>query len=164
MKRKNILSHFDDILASICMVIVIGVTVVGVFMRYVVKSPLAWVEEVSMFFFVWLALLGSASATKIGGHVSIDFIVEKMPKNVRRVIDMVVAIVVSVTLVVIIKYGLDLALQAKIKVTPILRVPYTYIDIAIPIGLVWMLIHYVRLTFLKMKAPQDNIALSKENE
>jgi TRAP-type C4-dicarboxylate transport system permease small subunit len=164
MKKKSILSNLDDILASICMVIVIGVTVLGVFMRYVVKSPLMWIEEVSMFFFVWLALLGSASATKTGGHVSIDVIVEKMSGNARKIVDMIVAAVVIVTLAIIIKNGLALALQARMKVTPILRVPYTYIDIAIPIGLAWMLIYYVKQTLLKMKAPEDNIALSKENE
>lgn len=162
MKTKNVFANLDDILACICMVTVIAVTLLGVIMRYFVNNPLAWIEEVSLFFFVWVALLGSATVMKGEEHVSIDFLVKKLSPHVRKIVDIIGAIVVVTSLIIIIKNGLQLALQANDKVTPILRVPYLYIDIAIPLGLFGMLIYYVKFNLLK--SPQDNLDLNKGDE
>jgi TRAP-type C4-dicarboxylate transport system permease small subunit len=55
-------------------------------------------------------------------------------------------------------YGLDLALSAGGKTTPMLGIPYTYVDLAVPVGSAFMLLHYTKQLWLDItgKAPKDD--------
>ncbi|MDF2929545.1 MAG: siaT 2 [Anaerospora sp.] len=56
----------------------------NVFMRYVVGAPWGWVEEVTIFTFVWLTMIGAASVIKAEGHCSIDVLVRRLPPKYER--------------------------------------------------------------------------------
>ena len=62
------LRNLDDILSMILMAFIILLACANVFMRYVVGSPWGWVEEVTIFTFVWLTMIGATSVIKAEGH------------------------------------------------------------------------------------------------
>lgn len=117
----------------------------NVFMRYVVGKPWGWVEEVTIFIFVWLIMFGAAAVTMAEGHCSIDVLARKLPPGPRWVLDIIVNLLVILTLCLTIWYGVELTLSAGNKLTPMLGIPYTYIDAAIPVGCSIMLLNYLQL-------------------
>ncbi|MDR0578287.1 MAG: TRAP transporter small permease [Candidatus Accumulibacter sp.] len=40
--------------------------------RFIMKIPMAWTEEYSKYFFVWLAMFGSAKAVREKSHIFVD--------------------------------------------------------------------------------------------
>src|SRR4051794_11280267 len=50
---------------------------VGIIARYVFHAPLIWSDEVASALFLWLAMLGSVVALRLGGHM-------RMPAFVNR--------------------------------------------------------------------------------
>ena len=50
---KFILGHFEEILASIFIVITTSLVLVNVFLRYFMRTGLYWTEEVTTSCFVW---------------------------------------------------------------------------------------------------------------
>ncbi|MGE4282084.1 MAG: TRAP transporter small permease [Clostridia bacterium] len=143
-RLKSILLNFDDILAGISLAVIVIITVIGVFMRYVVGNPLAWTEEVSLALIVWFVFLGASSAMKRRAHISIDFFVAMLPRKLRIVSDVIVIIANFIVLSFLVVFGYQLTMQAGVKLTPILRLPYTYIDIAVPLGSALMLVSLIR--------------------
>jgi TRAP-type C4-dicarboxylate transport system permease small subunit len=138
---KKLLYSVDDIIASIALIILVGSTILGVFYRYALSDPLTWVEEVSLLCVVWFVFIGGSSATKRNAHVGIDFVIALFPLAVQKAAFVVVHAVCYTSLSFMAWWGWLLALQAKLKVTNMLRISYTYIDLAVPAGCILMMIH-----------------------
>ncbi|MDW7673879.1 MAG: TRAP transporter small permease [Bacillota bacterium] len=149
---KNLFLNMDDFFASVSLVIIVVVTILGVFMRYVVGDPLKWTEEVLLAMFVWFTFWGASSVTKRDGHVSIDYLVDKLPIGMQRVLSIFrLLVIIMVTSVVLILLGYQLSAQAWNKLTPILGIRYTFIDLAVPMGGILALIHLIRQLIIRIR-------------
>lgn len=132
------LKNLDDWLAKLFTLAIVLITILAVFMRYILNDPLQWIEEVLIALYLWAIMFGAASAMKARGHVSIDALVTVLPKGVQRYVQYFNDILGIVVLVTFGWLGLQLALAAGDKITPILGFKYTYIDLAVPVGAFWM--------------------------
>lgn len=68
---------------AVVFAIVIFLTCLQVFFRYVLNSPLIWSEELVRFLVVWMCLVGSAVSNFDDDHMTINLIVEKFPRPVQ---------------------------------------------------------------------------------
>lgn len=153
---KKFFLNMDDIIASISVILIIAITVLGVFMRFVVGDPLKWTEEASLALFVWLTFFGASSVMKRDEHISIDFLVEISPKPVQKLLVWFKYIVVMLVLIIVFMVlGYELAAHAWAKITPILRIHYTFIDLAVPAGGLLAAIQLIR-SILKNKKNHNN--------
>ncbi|SDF33467.1 TRAP transporter small permease [Sporolituus thermophilus] len=152
----RMIKNLDDILGMLFMAFIILLACANVFMRYVVGKPWGWVEEVTIFTFVWLTMLGAASVIKAEGHCSIDVLARKLPSRAKWVLNLLVDVCVIATLLLMIWYGTKLALSASQKLTPMLGIPYTYVDLAVPVGSAFMLLYYIRLFWLDLTGKREN--------
>lgn len=149
-KAWNALRWLDDWIGITLMGFIVSLACANVVMRYVIGRPWAWVEEITVFSFVWLTMFGATAVIMYEGHCSIDVLVRKLPPTVRRAVDIVVNLIVLITLALLIYYGTLLAIKGQNKLTPMLAIPYTYIDIAVPLSCGVMMIYYLRMLWLDL--------------
>lgn len=158
-ERKNggsplgfFLKNVDDWLAAVTMAALIGLMFVSIFMRYVAKIPLMWSEEVIALIFIWTIMIGGISSQKTRRHLSVDLLVVKFPFRIRAFVDILVKLIFAGVLLVMVFYGWSLSMEAKDKITNMLSIPYTYIDLAVPIGSVGMLCYLARDLYYDYRA------------
>lgn len=60
------------------------VAFVNVITRYLIRFSLAFTEELVVSLFVWLTLLGTAVAFREGSHLAFTFLVDRLPRPLRR--------------------------------------------------------------------------------
>lgn len=60
------------------------VAFVNVITRYVIQYSLAFTEELVVSLFVWMTLLGAAVAFREGSHLAFTWLLERVPRPVRR--------------------------------------------------------------------------------
>ncbi len=140
-KIGKVLYHMDEYLANLCGAGLVVVTLLGIFMRYVLSSPLKWTEEVSLGLFVWYIFLGAGSTFKGGMNVTIDFLVDLFPKKVQRVVEVFVHIISYIVMFAMFAFGCRFCVQTRLKITPVLRLPYTVVAVALPVGFALMIIY-----------------------
>jgi len=157
----KVLDTLDDWMAKGCMLAIMSITVLAVFMRYVLNDPLQWIEEVLIALFLWAIMLGAASAMKNRGHVSIDALVIKLPPKARHIIQLFNDVLTIGVLLAIAVLGYQLAMGATDKITPILQISYRYIDIAVPVGACWMVLHVLRNIYKDIRAIKNDAASSE---
>lgn len=141
-KLVSIIKNLDLVVAGIMLVAIVFMTIAGVFMRKLVGQPFAWLEEMQLFFFVWLIFFGGSVAFRTGNHVGIDIVAERLGPRARRVLDIMVYIITMLVLIYILKGSGELAQSVTKKVTPYLKISYWVIDVAAPIGCVLMMLQY----------------------
>ncbi|WP_099361240.1 TRAP transporter small permease [Fredinandcohnia onubensis] len=140
---KKWFNPIDDIISVIAISVISFLTIINVICRFVLNSPISWAEEITLGCFIWLVFIGISSAMKRDGHIGVDYFIQKMPKAMRNVCTIIGAAAIYFVLIYIFIYlGFELASQAGSKVTPVLGISYTYIDLAVPIGGFLTAIHF----------------------
>ena len=94
----KILTELDVLVACIALLILIAATFIGVPMRYAVGKPFTWLEEVQSACLVWIVFASAGAAFRTGSHVAIEMVVERFPKRVQQVFQIVIALVVVIVI------------------------------------------------------------------
>ena len=76
--------HFEEVLGSILLAIMATVAFINVIVRYCTSFSFAWSEELTVNFFVWVVLLGTARAFRQGTHLGMNIVYEALPKPARK--------------------------------------------------------------------------------
>lgn len=142
-KLGKILGNLDTIIAGLSLCIIVAITLAGVFMRKIVNSPLAWLEEMQLFFFIYAIFFGGSVAFRYGNQVSIDLVANRLKGNARKALE-IFDLVVTVFVALYYCYGgYELMMSVTKKVTPYFKINYAFIDLAAPIGMILMVIQYI---------------------
>jgi TRAP-type C4-dicarboxylate transport system permease small subunit len=78
-----------EVFCGMAMMVMVVITTVSVFFRYVLGSSLPWVTELTRYLLVWLGLVGAALALEYDEHVSISFVYDRSPRKVKVVLDLI---------------------------------------------------------------------------
>lgn len=148
-KLPKFLLNLDFVLTGISFIVLVLITFVGVIMRYFVNDPFVWLEEVQLMCFVWIVFFGSGAAFRTGSHVSIEFIVDRLPDVTRKIVEIIIYLVVIAVLAFYMKQGIKLINQLinTKRATNIFKIPYPIIYSAFPIGCSLMIINYTITLF-----------------
>lgn len=76
-------SHFEELLGSALLALMAAIAFVNVIVRYCTTFSFAWSEEMTVNFFVWVTLLGTARAFRDGSHLAMSIVYEGLPKEGR---------------------------------------------------------------------------------
>lgn len=143
-RLKRSLRYLDDHLAMATLAVIVVITIVGVFMRYVVGEPLKWTEEVSKALVVWFTFLGASTVMRNDGHTSIDVLVTRLPQRLRYAFMLFRMVVMTTVLVFLVVWGIQLLFIAWFKITPTLHIRYSFIDAIVPVTAAVMSFHLFR--------------------
>lgn len=73
-------AHFEEIIGSVLLAIMAIIAFVNVFVRYCTVFSFAWSEEITVNFFVWITMLGTAKAFRDNSHLAMSIVYESLPK------------------------------------------------------------------------------------
>ena len=139
MKNFNrLLEYF----VSTLMILMTVIVLMQIIFREFFNISIFWTFEVSSFMFTWIIFLGAAIGFMRKSHFSISLIVEKFSPKIIKFFDNFVIIVVTIFLLVVIKYGWDLMISTRYQISPSLRIPMSIIYSVIPFGSSIMLLYF----------------------
>lgn len=142
--RASPLARFEESVAGVALVVIIGATCWGVLTRYVTSQPAVWASEVAGIAFAWLVFVGAAAGFKYGMHVTIDMLVALLPAGPRRLLmaaaDALVLLFLATVLVLAVQFSID----AWDDPTSVLRLPRTVTYASVVVGGLCMLLRYAR--------------------
>ena len=124
------------------MAVITAVTFLQVFTRYVTEEPLIWTEEVARYLFVWITLIGGATAVRSNGHFGLD-ILRRMFPALRVPLGAISMLVVLAFFALLFYTGISETEQAATQMSPALQVTMKWAFLAIPIGAALALWHVI---------------------
>lgn len=114
-----------------------GLVAYSVAMRYLLGSPVPWVDELVGYLLVAVIMLGAADALRRGEHIAVDLVSEKLPPAGRRAVVIVALAAVAFSGLALLVAGLETAAFTQllgIRSTGYLNVPMHIPQLLIPIG------------------------------
>lgn len=119
------------VLLLILMIVVINMLVVT---RYIFSYSAPWTEEVTRYSMIWLVMLGAGVLTLFDDHITLNLVVDKLPRRARRWQRLLVQVCVFLTAVLIAWEGVHFAAGMQSVVSTALGVSMLYAALSIPLG------------------------------
>lgn len=91
--------------SALLILVVLAVTAVSVFNRYILGSPMSGVDEATGFLVVATVMFGAAEALRSGDHIRIDLVVENVSARIRWLFDLWAHVAVLVFSVLLFQTG-----------------------------------------------------------
>ncbi|WP_304617074.1 TRAP transporter small permease [Paracoccus sp. (in: a-proteobacteria)] len=142
----------------VAIAIMVAVTILQVFQRYIMNSALAWPDEAARFCMMWMTGLMAPTAFRRGGFVAIDFVPMLLPALLARLLNIVLLLVSLAVLVVALQIGwrevtglggrfasASLFVPVSLDLSEWYRVPRSWMMASIPVGLVLLIMVNVEL-------------------
>lgn len=117
-----------------------GSIILQVFFRYVLKNALVWSEEAARYSLIWMTMIGAAVAVRRHQHLAIDSIMSKFTQKARRNVEMGMEILTAITSALFVYLGIRMTMVAHNGISPAIKIPMSYVYVALPIGFFFMAI------------------------
>ncbi len=104
------------------------------------KHPLNWAQDVALVAFAWMIFLGSDVAVKGPGLIGVDLLVNRFPKKVAMVLDIVYKIAIIIFLGVLVVYGFQMVVSGWDRQITALHISYSWVTLAVPVGSCFMIV------------------------
>ena len=105
---KKVTESTIDWLAVALMFMIFFLGLAQVIWRWVLNDPITWSEELIQLTYVWVCYLGWAIATRKDSHIRITALMNALPKNGQKVLQILCHILVIAFSVLMVKYGIEL--------------------------------------------------------
>jgi tripartite ATP-independent transporter DctM subunit len=135
-----VLRRAVEALASVLLVVEIGVLFTGVVARYLLHTPVTWSDEVASILFIWLAMLGAAAAFQRNQHMKMTALSDRAGPVAGRVLQVLSLAVPLAFMLLIVHPAAEYALEERMVVTPALEISNAWRAFAFPTGVSLMIV------------------------
>lgn len=118
-----------------------------VVMRFLGRTGIDGLEEVPRYLFVWLIMIGGASAMQRGEHTILDYFVNRLPPRLRALCIALSTAAGIALFLYLVKLSYVLVPNAQLQTSAGLGLPLGYVFAAIPVGAVLIVLPMFRTLF-----------------
>jgi C4-dicarboxylate transporter, DctQ subunit len=165
MRIRSAVSHILDLvlrlggaLAGTIMVAIMAMVTIKVFMRYVLGYGWVGVDQITGTLLLYMTFLGAAWVLHREGHVTIDFVVTRLPTTLRLGAAVANAILCASVSLLVFAYGameVAYSLERGIRVAAELEIPRAVNLVAIPVGFLFLWIQFSRRAWHALQAARQ---------
>ena len=98
----------NAVVSTICIVLFAVMVVVGTYQiitRFVFNNPSTISEELLTYTFAWMAIFSSAYVFGKRDHMRMTFVADKLPKEQRKILEIIIELLVIAFAVIVLIYG-----------------------------------------------------------
>jgi TRAP-type C4-dicarboxylate transport system permease small subunit len=158
---KTFLNNVELYMSTILFISLTILLFSNVVSRYVFSRSFAWIEEVATIAFVWMIWFAMSAAVTKRKHLRIDFILEIVPFNVKRIMLIISNIIFAGFNVYLLYVVMTIINRLALSRTTLLRLPQQMVYSIIPIGLVLSIIRIGQDTVRLLHEDKSNLGVSK---
>lgn len=149
---KSVVMNLDAIITGATLALATIIVNANVLMRYFLKSPLYWAEEVATGLFVWTVFVGSSYAYRRHAHLGVDILVNALPGKIKTTVKFIIKILELLVLVMLTYVSVLYVSNTWDKLSNTLRIPSWYVAIAVPLGFGLSLLYSIIFLGMDLKA------------
>ena len=148
--KKNLVDYIykgGEILAAIAFIALCVSVSVQVIARYLFNHAFGWGEEFPIFIFLWVSFLAAAVAYRDGDHLSVDFIVEKFPPRIRRIVHYVNLFLSLVFVLLLFYFESQMTWSTRTSTFVVMKISKAFCYVGIPVSCLFLAVFIIeRLT------------------
>ncbi len=158
-KGYDLFCKLESKITSGLLLLIMTLVFVSAIARFFQK-PLNWAQDVCLVAFAWMIFLGSDVAVRNSGLIGIDLFIKHLPKSVRKTLDIVFKSIIIAFLCVLVYFGMVMALEGWERQITTLKISYSFVTLAVPVGSILMIISTTIRLIESIKKPTKDWGVS----
>lgn len=142
-KLDRAVQAVEDLIGGCMFFIMMSFTGINVFIMFFGEKKIAGLDEIVLAAYVWITYIALGRHYKEHRCVSVDFLVQIMPPKVAKGIKIFRDAASVVISAVMVYYAAILTAASTNKLTNILKIPYSVIDVALVIGFTSIIVYTI---------------------
>lgn len=140
----KIFKNIEEIITVPLMIILLCLLTWQIVTRWLLNDPSLWSEELARVLFMYMSLIGCATAIKHGSHVKITFFSDKLPVKAKLSLVMSLELAVLVSIIVIIVLGYQHVQRTAFFELITLGISSKWMNYSLPIGGLFMVVRQLQ--------------------
>ncbi|WP_439497455.1 TRAP transporter small permease [Bosea sp. (in: a-proteobacteria)] len=147
---KALIGKTSDVVTSIakaflgsCIALIVLITLAAVWWRYVINSPIAWVEQVSNILFIWITFVGAAVLYRQKLHIGVDMFIEMLKGRTKEVMSWAIELANLTFITVLFIYSLKLSIDVLPNTYGALDITPAFFYFSAPVSCAMMMLYFV---------------------
>lgn len=136
---------------GVILAVMAGAVFLQVVLRYMGWAAIDGLEEVPRYLFVWLIVIGAASAMQRNEHTALDYVVERLGPRARALTVATTTAVGIFLFLYLIKLSFVLVPNAQLQTSAGLDLPLGYVFAAIPVGAALIILPMARKLWVVLR-------------
>lgn len=153
IKSEQVFTRLMEYIISIFFFFIIILVITLVVLRYGFNTTIVGGNELIVILFIYTSAIGAAVIIGKKEHIAITYFVDKLPPQLKRLVDIINLLMIALLNGVMIVYSIPWISKTGNYVTAILGIPQIYSQIIVPIGcamaILYCLYHIVLVLFPK---------------
>lgn len=151
---KKFFSNFDLKLTWVIFPTICGLVLITVFTRITTlfTEHLTWIEEAARYLMIWMAFLSIGVVAKDNSHFRMTAFTDSLPSKLKKIVNLVADSISIIFMSVLVYFGSNMILKQMNsgQLSPILKIPIWIPYLAIPIGILNMMIRTIIRTIKEL--------------
>lgn len=154
----SVLDHVSRIILGTLIGLIVLVTCMAVWWRYVLNDPLSWTEQISRILFVWVTFLGAASLYRGVQHIAIDMLYLSLPAGpLRQGVYWLNQVLILLLAVLMLWFGGKLSIDNMAQTFGALEISPSSFYLAAPVSAVLIILYWFeKLLHPAMREPSGS--------
>jgi TRAP-type C4-dicarboxylate transport system permease small subunit len=151
----HFLCKAEEIICGVGFMALIILVFLSAILRFF-RVSMSWNIDMAMLLLAWTAFLGADIAYRSGQLVGIDLVTRKLPKRIRRIIEILISVIILAALGGIVYFGYRLASSEWIRKYQSIPIPYSLVTLSIVIvaaSMVFSTINKIRRSITELLKP-----------
>ena len=145
-RLDDLIAIVESVLITILCACLAVMLFTNVLLRYVFRSPFAWIEEIVVAAFVWMIFLGVSACVRSHQHLRIDIVPRYAGPRLKLELGVVSVGLLMAILVAVAYFGYQYAAFVAGNRTPILGISAAWLYVGLPLGMAFAAVHVIRQT------------------
>ncbi|MGA1842267.1 MAG: TRAP transporter small permease [bacterium] len=146
--------YLEEAVCAILLILMVIISTINIITRFLPGISFAASEELVVNLFVWLTMLGGVVAVKHKAHLSITFIIRKIPERFQSVFILLQWLAVSILFTLLLCYG-TIETWSEYRsgmMTYSLGWPFWFFTLSLPVGSLLFLIRFSQAALNDLKS------------
>lgn len=129
------LDLFETFVSIVLFTIMFAAIVAQVFSRYVLRQPLTWPYELSIYCYIYIVFLGAGVAARRDSHIVFELFFERFRPRTRLIITIITNLFIVAVLAPVLRAGISYMTFIGDLTSSALRIPVKLLVLAFPVGM-----------------------------
>jgi TRAP-type C4-dicarboxylate transport system permease small subunit len=149
----DILKWLEELVLVLLSAGVVFIVFYGVLVRYLPISAdqMAWTEELSLLFLVWLAFISASTVQREDGHFKVDVLLKLFGGNIRVIITTIIHLLSAAFCAFVAQNAFGVIQSISGDVSTILRFPMVLVPLSLFTGSCLMVVYSIGLMVVNFK-------------
>jgi TRAP-type C4-dicarboxylate transport system permease small subunit len=153
----DLVTEVAKALLGVCVALIVLITLAAVWWRYVLASPIAWIEQVSNILFIWITFVGAAVLYRQKLHIGVDMLLEALRGRPKTALFWTIELANLGFILVLFVYSMKLSIDVLPNTYGALDITPAWFYFSAPVACAMMALYFVeKLLDPSKRGPQGS--------